>query len=116
MRQIEVFAFIFTNDGWILLRSSMWKIQPSKAMPPMTNASKAKRIDIDLQRASCFCEAVSGLIKRVTGSGREALLLDLYSRSQGLEQSLYWLTLFYKLALIVVFWRFCKLNLDRVSA
>ena len=69
MRQIAVFAFIFTNEGWILLKSSMWKIQPSKAAKPMQNASSAKTIDIDLQRASCCCEASSGFVKRITGSG-----------------------------------------------
>lgn len=64
----------------------MRKIQPMKAVPPMQNASSAKTIDVDLHRASCCCEASSGFIKRVTGSGELCLYGVL---SQGLCGKVY---------------------------
>jgi hypothetical protein len=75
MRQTAVFAFMVTKDGWIRLRTSISKIQPNKAAPPMQNASKANAIENVLRRAGSGCETSSGFIKRVTGSGSNCAVL-----------------------------------------
>ena len=92
MRQTAVFAFIVTKEGWIRLRTSILRIQPSKAAAPMQNASSAKAIDIDLLCASCCFETGSGLVKRVTGSGRSDVLVCIFQFG-GPHESLYWLVI-----------------------
>lgn len=69
----------------------MCKIHPTKAAAPMPNASSVKRIESDLQRASCCCEASVGFVKRITGSGGlfncgfslQGVLRQVYTGSQG---------------------------------
>jgi len=94
MRQTEVFAFIVTNDGWILFRTSMSNIQPSNAAKPIENVSDAKMVDRVLQSANCrggYSDRASCVVSGVKSVGTVQSLFG------GIGLSLYRLVTFDKL-------------------
>src|ERR1043165_9702662 len=54
MRQMPVLAFMVTSEGWIRLRNSLSRIQPSKPAAPMQNASSDRPIEYVRQRSGCL--------------------------------------------------------------